>query len=185
MSARSASEDEAFRVESMLSARLDQAVQGDRSRDQSADLPRVKLAVEAKAQSTAGLPPNHRRTAKRSAVQDHRRPARKICRALQLRAAGGQVEKMDRMTLAVCLQEGRHGDRDPRKSAAVFVRSRVLRVRSGARHHLAGGEGVGTKVLPESKRRPSALVESGHKRKHCPTRRLLCSKARDEQSDFP
>ena len=40
------------------------------------------------------MPSDHCGTAKRSAVQDHRRPAGQACRAIELCAAGGQVDDL-------------------------------------------------------------------------------------------
>src|SRR6266536_2983665 len=82
---------------------LHQTVDGNGARNQGSNLSGVELAVKTQAERTAGLPPDHRRAAKRSAVQDHRRPGWKSCRAMQLRATGRQVEKMDGMTLYVRL----------------------------------------------------------------------------------
>ena len=133
----SATQSKAETKNRRLSSCLHQRLEGDRSRDQGRNLPDVQLAVKAKAKHTAVLPSDDRGTAKRSAIQDHLRPGRKSCRAIQLRAAARQVEKMDGMTLSVRLEESRHCHWDARISAAVFVRSRVLRVRSGGRCHLS------------------------------------------------
>lgn len=73
-------------------------------------------------QHAARLPSDQRRTAKRAAVQDHRGPRRKSCRTVQLRAAGGQVEKEDGVTLSVDLQE-RHKDGGLRKGTGLPFRS--------------------------------------------------------------
>ena len=116
---------------------LHQRIDGDRAREQGSNLPDVQLAVKANPQRTAGLPSDHCRTAKRSAVQDHRRPGRNICRAIQLRAARRQVQEMDSVTLPVRLQKCRHCHGNAWISTAVFARSRALRGRSGGCHLLS------------------------------------------------
>jgi hypothetical protein len=81
--------------------------EGFRAFGEGGNVPRIQLAVEAKAQDPGGLPPDYRGTAERSAVQDHGRSGWQACRTIQLCAAGGQVEDPDSMTLSIGLKERR------------------------------------------------------------------------------
>ena len=129
---------------SRLSRCLHQRIERDRSRDQRSDFASVQLMVKAKSEHAPGLPSDHRRTPQRSAVQYHRCSGRKVCRTLQFRASGRNVQNMHGMTGSAGLQERRHCHRHPRISASVFVRCRVLRVRSGSGHRRsANGERLG------------------------------------------
>ena len=62
--------------------------EGSRSFDQGGSVPQIQLAVEAETHDPSTSPPDHRRTAERSAVQYHCRSGRQDCRASQLRTAG-------------------------------------------------------------------------------------------------
>lgn len=132
--------------------------EGFRAFGEGGNVPRIQLAIEANAQDPGGLPPDHRGTSERSAVQCHRRSCWQACRTIQLCAAGRQVEDPHRMTLSSGLKERRQRHLDPRIGAAIRMRISVLRGWNGACHHLASSTGV----LPECKRRKSAMVESGY-----------------------
>lgn len=115
--------------------RFDADRHGSRSVDQGSALASVQLAVEGKADEPDAMPLHDRRTAKRTAVQDRGAPNRKIDRAIELRAAGGQVDDLDGMALTMRLQERRQGDRDARMDAAVRIGIAVLKGLNGAWHH--------------------------------------------------
>jgi hypothetical protein len=120
-----------------LFPRLPPGFQGYRAADQGGSFPRIQLAVEAKPQVTAAMPPDYRRPTERAAVQYHRRSNRQACRTIELRTGGRQVEELDSVTLSVCLKKRRQRHRHARIDAAVLIRRMVLR-RCGVCHVASG-----------------------------------------------
>lgn len=119
-----------------LIPRLSPRLKGLRAAGQVGNVPRIKLAVEAKTEDLAGLPADHRPPGQRSAVQRHRRSARKAYGAIQLGAAGREVEDLDRMPLAPGLEERRQRHRDAWVRAAVRKSGVVFAGGNGACHIL-------------------------------------------------
>lgn len=74
---------------------------------QFGNVPVIELAVEANAKKRPISPSYHRPAPDRSTVQYHCRSDRKTCLAIQLRAAGREVEELGGMTLSISLQKCR------------------------------------------------------------------------------